>query len=373
MQAFILALGTRGDIELFLTLGCELVRRGHRVYFVAAELYEPRIREAGLFPVSLGAGTLEQAQAVLRSLSSVPKEQRPGRFYEQWIAPQVPLAVQQIERFPGEIDFFICNMKLGLRRRGRILPGAAVTYDPPDSLEELRRRRASEHAERLIEIVALPKALLDPNGVWDPKYHFTGFWDEPSFAGWEPPADLVRFVEAEPPPVVLTMGSMVTFDAKRLASTLFEALGRVGSRAVVVEGWSNFPRVDAFQDRLHIAKEVPYGWLFEKTSCVIHHGGTGTLAAVLRAGRPSILLPQLACQETFGEILIRENLAADALDVETVDADRLASALRRVHEDERLQQSARAWQKLRKAEKGVVAAADLIEVHWEKLRQPPAR
>ncbi|HUE15993.1 MAG TPA: glycosyltransferase [Planctomycetaceae bacterium] len=368
MQVFILSLGTRGDVELFLTLGRELARRGHRVRFAAAALYEARIRDSGLLAVPLGGGTLEQLQTLLSSLSTVPQRERPRLFFERWVEPQLPLALHQIHRLTAEIDFFICNMKLGLRRAGRIIPGAAVTYDPPDSLEDLRRNREPEHRGRLIEIVALSKALIDPDGLWETDYHFTGFWDEPTSATWEPPADLLRFVQGDPPPVVLAMGSMVTFDTGRLAAVLDEALGRIGARAIVVEGWSRFPSNNESTNRVYVANEIPYGWLFDKASCVIHHGGCGTLAAVLRAGRPSIVLPQLACQENFGKMLLREKLAADILDFETLDAARLADALTRALNDEQIRQSVRAWQKIRAEEKGVAAAADLIERHWQEIQ-----
>jgi UDP:flavonoid glycosyltransferase YjiC (YdhE family) len=368
MQIFILSIGTRGDVELFLILGRELARRGHLVRFGAAAFYEGRIRQAGLTAVPFGQGTFEQLQTVVRSLSAAPYERRAPQFFDRWIKPQLSPALKRIGPMLGEIDFFICNLKLGLRRAGQVVPGAAVTYDPPHSLEELRRNRPAEHVGPIVEIVALSKALVDPEGLWDADYHFTGFWDEPSPAAWEPPADLVGFLEAGPPPFVLAMGSMVTFDTRRLAAVLDEAIVRVGGRAVVVEGWSSFPRSEDSQGRLYVAKEIPYEWLFDKACCVIHHGGSGTLAAVLRAGKPSILLPQLTCQEIFGKMLVREKLAVDVLDVESLDAARLAEALTRALHDEQVLQSARAWQTVRCQEPGVTAAADLIEAHWREVK-----
>ena len=45
-----------------------------------------------------------------------------------------------------------------------------------------------------------------------------------------------------------------------------------------------------------VIDEAPYELLFAHAAAVVHHGGVGTLAAVLRAGKPSIILPQVACQ-----------------------------------------------------------------------------
>ncbi len=303
----------------------------------------------------------------MRSLSTLPRKERADEFFNRWIRPQLPAALERIQPLSGEIDFFICNLKLGLHQDGQTFPGASITYDPPDSLEVLRGTRPPEHVGRVVEIVALSKALVDPEGLWGSDYHFTGFWDEVSPTWWQPPADLIQFLRAGPPPVVLAMGSMVSFDTRGLAAVLHEALRRIDGRAIVVEGWSSFPRTGDSNGRIYVANDVPYEWLFDKASCVIHHGGSGTLAAVLRSGKPSILLPQLACQEQFGQMLIREKLAVDVLDVESLDADRLVGALTKALDDEQIRQSVQAWQTVHCQEKGVAAAADLIESHWSEV------
>jgi sterol 3beta-glucosyltransferase len=109
--------------------------------------------------------------------------------------------------------------------------------------------------------------------------------------------------------------------------------------------------------------EVPYDWLFPRAACVIHHGGCGTLSAVLRAGQPSILLPQIPPQELFGGMLERAGLAAGTLDVDALGPAALAGAIRRAVTDEGVRENCRAWQPLFAAERGVQLAADLIEAH----------
>ena len=41
---------------------------------------------------------------------------------------------------------------------------------------------------------------------------------------------------------------------------------------------------------------VPHESLFERATLVIHHGGAGTTAAALHAGRPQIIIPHLGDQ-----------------------------------------------------------------------------
>src|SRR5262249_23097887 len=148
----------------------------------------------------------------------------------------------------------------------------------------------------ILDLVSLSKRLLDPQNRWDPRYCFTGFWAADEERDWQPSNELGTFLESGPPPVVVTMGSMAMFDGTRLAGVVSEALRRLDLRGLLVGGWSDLSQVVP-TDRLQVVQELPYDWLFPRAACVIHHGGCGTVAAVLRAGKLSVLLPQIACQE----------------------------------------------------------------------------
>jgi sterol 3beta-glucosyltransferase len=260
-------------------------------------------------------------------------------------------------------------------RAGRIVPGANVTYEPPGSLENLAKHapRLARHGGALLELVALSEALVDPEGRWGAPYRFTGFWRAPWQGAWSPPAELEAFLANGPPPVVVTMGSMVMFDADRLLGAVVQALGSAGARAIVIGGWSELPAADRVPDFVHCVKEAPYDWLLPRASCVLHHGGCGTVSAVLRAGKPSILMPQISSQRHFAAILVREGLVAGVLDAAAPNADALAGALDRVAGDPTLAASAKRWQAAVRDDPGVSAAADAIEDHWAGLVSGRAR
>jgi hypothetical protein len=54
MRVFLLTLGTRGDFELFFSLGCELRRRGHSVLLGSSSFYAERVAAAGLTWAPMG-------------------------------------------------------------------------------------------------------------------------------------------------------------------------------------------------------------------------------------------------------------------------------------------------------------------------------
>ena len=71
MQIFMMTLGTRGDLELFLMLGRELHQRGHRITLGTSSFYSTRVHDAGLDWAQVGNGTQDELIAILRSQASV--------------------------------------------------------------------------------------------------------------------------------------------------------------------------------------------------------------------------------------------------------------------------------------------------------------
>jgi O-mycaminosyltylonolide 6-deoxyallosyltransferase len=369
MRVFILTLGTRGDFELFCTLARQLARRGHDVLLGASGFYAGAARGAGLRFVQIGSGSHAQLLHVLRSLAeTADRTQRTRLYASRWLGPQLASAREQIAAAGVECDYFVSNLKLTLQRAGRTLPGAFVSYDPPPSVAELERYGSEREGGRIIELVAMSQALVDPHGQWGQRHRFTGFWHADRPRSWTPPPELRRAVEQDALPVVMTMGSMVTLDFARFAPVLSAALRATGRRGVVVGGWMES---DSPLDGVEFVREADYDWLFPRCACVLHHGGVGTLAAVLRAGRPSIVLPQILSQALFGQMLVRERLASAVLDSSSVQADALAAAIGEAVNAPGIARSAAAWRERTADEGGVVAAAQHIEAHWRELSAQP--
>jgi UDP:flavonoid glycosyltransferase YjiC (YdhE family) len=313
----------------------------------------------------VGAGSRDDLLAVLGALASVQGEDRTTEFNARWIQPQLRAGLPMVLDTARGADYVVSNVKIVLAGDdGVVIPGATVTYDPPGSFAAFEKSRAADRQGRIMDLVALPRALVDPDGRWPAWARFTGFW-----TGEErgvPASALAAFVDAGPPPVVVTLGSMLMVDRAHLSRVLAEALARTGHRAVVVGGWADLADWPA-DARVHRVAEAPYDWLFTRAACVIHHGGTGTVAAVLRAGVPSIVLPQLTAQERFARMLLDARLATGAFDADSVTADALADALGRAVGDENVRASARRWQREVGADPGVSGAAALIEAHAAEL------
>ena len=103
------------------------------------------------------------------------------------------------------------------------------------------------------------------------------------------------------PPLYIGFGSMgFGKNAATRGATIREAVRRVGARAVVATGWGGIDLTET-SDKIFVVRDIPHEWLLPRTAAVVHHGGAGTTAAGLRAGRPTLVCPVLGDQGFWAE------------------------------------------------------------------------
>lgn len=72
---------------------------------------------------------------------------------------------------------------------------------------------------------------------------------------------------------------------------------------------------------------VPHDWLFQHVSCVVHHGGAGSTAAGIAAGRPTVVVPFFGDQPFWGAMIARAGAGPDPIPHKQLTADKLAEAI----------------------------------------------
>ncbi|MGC4072945.1 MAG: glycosyltransferase [Nibricoccus sp.] len=70
-------------------------------------------------------------------------------------------------------------------------------------------------------------------------------------------------------------------------------------KIIVQRGWAQFPAL-AEDGHIKVIGKVSHDQLFRHASAVIHHGGAGTTASALHAGKPQIVVPHIGDQNFFG-------------------------------------------------------------------------
>jgi sterol 3beta-glucosyltransferase len=189
--------------------------------------------------------------------------------------------------------------------------------------------------------------------------HVTGAWfDEPD-PRWTAPDELASFLAAGPPPVYLGFGSMgFGRHAGRHTDDLLRALLGSGQRVVLATGWGGLSAT-AMSSEVHTIDAVPHSWLFPRTAAVIHHGGSGTTAAGIRAGRPSLICPHLGDQPFWGHRVHSLGAGPAPIPAKRISVRRAQHALGSLV-DPAVQRAAGALGELIGREDGVNRAIDVI-------------
>ncbi len=413
MHVLIVALGSRGDVQPFVALGWALRQRGHRVTVVADRVFEALIRQYGLHPhpfeaqvqrhmadlvqvghrsalrqlwelarsgkttaahifqrmyeamaqadsvvfspLALVAVDMAQARGIPAMMAAV-QPLTPTRAFAHSLAPPWP------RKLPGQTlyhrgTYWLVNAALaGLARPHINRFRRAVLGLPPRPWREFL---TADPFPRPI-LYAFPPQVVSRPPDWDPGVHLTGYWLLPPPRGWQPPAALVDFLEAGPPPVYVGFGSMVDQDPRGLTRMVVEALRAVGRRGVLLGGWARLGH-GALPSDVFVVDEVPHTWLFPRCAAVVHHGGAGTTAAALQAGVPAVVVPYLMDQPFWGRRVAALGVGPQPIPRRRLTAQALAQALHQALHDDRMRaRAAVLGQTLRRAD-GLTQAARLVE------------
>jgi sterol 3beta-glucosyltransferase len=410
------AFGTRGDVQPYLALGRGLQRAGHHVRLSTHQIFETFVRQHQLdfFPLEL------DPRQVLISQSIAELGNNTFRIL-RWLRENYKLVMGDIFRATlqaaQQADLLLNSSlsfagwhvaeKLSIPAIAAYLqpltPTRKFTHGsapiPPDWLplrglyNYLSTKLTNQvffHMLRPLsnacrkEILGLPPmnafdywSLDSPSGAtpilygyspcvvpkpsdWSSNQQVTGYWFLDEVQAYQPPVDLLNFLEAGPAPVYVGFGSMVDHERREVTQLVVQALVQSGQRAVLLGGWSDLGAT-GLPDRIYRCQSLPHNWLFPRMAAVVHHGGAGTTAAGLRAGKPTVIVPFFADQFFWGWCVHQLGAGPNAIPRQKLSAEKLADAIHQAVNDKRNQQSAARLGEIIRAENGLENAVQLIE------------
>ena len=196
---------------------------------------------------------------------------------------------------------------------------------------------------------------------WPNNIKTTGSWiieTEPNFI---PAADLLDFIKNGDTPIYVGFGSMKDLDTfNNTLAVIIESLKITKQRAVVGLGWTTNHYKEQLPNNIFLVESVPHTWLFTKMKLVIHHGGAGTTATGLRAGKPTIIIPHNADQPAWGQRVFELGLGPKPIKKSRLTAEKLADAILYSLKPTIIDNAQRIGQQLRK-ENAVQKAIIIIE------------
>lgn len=213
----------------------------------------------------------------------------------------------------------------------------------------------SEPADRVL--VGVSEKLMRPaQAQIDSRFRFTGYcrWQAATDSKLE--AELTEFCRGERVPVV-TFGSMVYESPGEAMERLVRAWPR-HRKLIVQRGWAQFPAL-AEDGHIKVIGKVSHDQLFRHAAAVVHHGGAGTTASVLHAGKPQIVVPHIGDQTFFGREV--ERLGCGFRSSKTHWPEQLYPAVERLLSTASYAQNAQEVQQTLATEEGPSRAIEELE------------
>jgi len=201
---------------------------------------------------------------------------------------------------------------------------------------------------------------------WPEHVEVVGVFNPPPFDisrlhAFKPPADLVKWLKAGPKPVFIGFGSMVIGDTAKLSAMIQAAAKATGLRILVQSGWSKLQTASGSEDKCFDIGPMPHDWLLPQVSAVVHHGGAGTTAAGLRAGKPTLVCPFFGDQYFWGEMVRRAGVGPAACPIRRL-TERLLTERLLALDTSKTRAKAFTLSKQMEGEDGVATAV----LHFEK-------
>jgi len=213
---------------------------------------------------------------------------------------------------------------------------------------------------------AYSPVVLPRPADWPERMHVTGYWFLDPPQGWQPPADLLHFLQAGPAPVSIGFGSMASHDAEATLNLILRALELCGQRGVLLSGWAGIGKGNTLPSHVFSAESLPHSWLFPRMAAVVHHGGAGTTGAGLRSGVPSVLTPLAADQPSWARRVHALGVGPAPLSFQTLTAERLAEAIREAVTNPAMRQRAAALGRQIQAEDGLGRTIELFSQYVDR-------
>jgi sterol 3beta-glucosyltransferase len=419
MHILISTFGTQGDIQPFIALGKELRAAGYTVAVCTAESYRPLVEAHGLRYAFMNDTLLDLSRAIMEQRGetlSLMRRMSPamrGTMEDEWRAAQAfePDAIVYHPKMLGsyhiaeKLDIplimaiplpfytptrafpnpFLANARLGgwFNRFSYQLMGLSSLIFA-GMINAFRTRTLGltpqgHFADPLITAQGAPipvlypysPALLSVPADFPGHVHVTGYWFLEQARDWQPPAALVRFLEVGPPPVYIGFGSMIGKQAARRAQIVLEALAKSGQRGVLARGWGGLQPAD-LPATVYMLDEAPHDWLFPRMAAVVHHGGAGTTAAGLRAGKPTVICPFLGDQLFWGRLVYERGVGPQPIPQRKLTVERLAAAITQAISDDEMRRRAIELGQHIRAEDGVGNAVAIVSTNAKLQRYEAA-
>lgn len=405
MKIAISTIGTRGDVQPYAILGQALASRGHEVTLSTAKNFKSLVEGYGInfHPINVDYEEIlnsEEGKKILKAnLFAIQ------RNLDKLIFPLIESSLNECYQMAQTSDLFIYRPKTLADVFTGQLQTKAVRAAVVPAMEEtaaflnpilsgfwlpgfmnkwsykwvnLRYRvlrkpinqfclqnGLQEHKPQIKynipSIYGISEHFLERPKDWSKAHQLTGFWFSNNTA--ELSKDIVDFLNDGKPPILITFGSMPI--KKEIAGMIIQTASQINERFLIAACWSdwNIPEIK-FLKNIKIISSVPFEALIPKVKAVMHHGGIGTTAECLRAGKPMFVCPVLypvGDQYFWGDLAYKKGLAVKPVPISRLNPSIFKERISQLTSNKSIKHNCEIMAEKLASENGVENAVRLIE------------
>jgi vancomycin aglycone glucosyltransferase len=370
MKISIVVYDTRGGVQPMLALAVGLIKKGHEVLFCANPENEKLVTSYNCSFVTFGPNVREQMK-----ISAATKKSPDSFFSAKGLKKEIE---KQIEFLPKIIQgsnlVLASGIAFGVRSAAEIVnvPFRLVIFYPSalgpgksgSFLERLKFNMGISMLNTLLKgtinkkrkeagiqpindvvkyfggdniIVASDVALNKVQEGVKTAYTQTGYMFLPPLQ--ELPKEVENFISSGNPPVFISFGSNPISNPDKLTD-IFENISKeTNQRLIISRGWAELAKVNSSSNILYV-DDMPFELLFPKMAAIIHHGGSGTMASVAKAGVPQAAFPYMFDQFENHKTIVKLGLGPQSCDFKKISASALIFAINECINNDRYRKNA---------------------------------
>lgn len=388
-------MGTRGDVQPYIFLSKELIRKGYEVVLGSHPCWKNLVEKAGICFAPIGPDIdIEKEAAIIRGKVSNPAlsmlktmnfvfriiRESTHEIFEVCKGKDL-IIVSHSQMGATEAEVLgIPTVNVTLQKemigeklkpqtfKDKLIGGmiAKQVAKPYNKIRKVYNLNAVKSADEImsptLNLIPISKYVLERNPYWEEKNILTGYWydEEPEYV---PEEKLEKFLSEGDKPVILALGAMSFEDEseKEKLDMFVNAFERTGCRAII-QGFQKTMQNYKLPETMIACGSVPHSWLFKQGKFVIHHCGFGTSAATMIYGIPSIPIPHVLDQLGFAMQLSDINVSTKPLKSKDLSEETITTYIEDMNKtyDEKKKNAEMISQKIQ-SENGVAYAVELIE------------
>lgn len=420
MHIVIATSGTHGDVRPFVALARTLISRGHSVCITGSIDFKSFVEDNNINFLPLQGSIKDllnmkgvKISGLLNLLKSIPKMSKAGMdLYQDGLkniwgsvngesgAPKADIIITHPKCTYAEDSAQALNIPcimaafqplhktgdfpmiaFGAKNFGSLLN--KLSYAPLKIQAYIQLKKRNQIREDLLNLPAISPKVIWKNYVnretlyafsqhlqekpagWPQNTHIVGFWCLADNSSWVAEARLQDFLDSGDTPIYIGFGSMPVNTIKPI-KVILRALSQWGGRAIIVtgesSGWNqeNTP----LNDNIFLLPSAPHDKLFKLVSGVVHHGGAGSTAAGLKAGKPTLILPHAMDQPYWGRIVHDKNCGPKPIPFSNISESNLSKAFEELTQTPLYEHRAQAIAELFSSENALKSTAEYIEASF---------